>query len=84
MDNTEKDIINGIKQGDEQAFRYLFDHHYALLCQISASFLKDDFLAETIVGMLFFIYGKSGKHWTYKYLCGLTWYAPCVTDASIT
>lgn len=54
MDNTEKDIINGIKQGDEQAFRYLFDHHYALLCQISASFLKDDFLAETIVGDVIF------------------------------
>lgn len=46
----EGELLQKIKQGDENAFRYVFDTHYGLLCSIASEFLKDDFLAETIVG----------------------------------
>jgi len=55
----EKELIQKLKQGDETAFRYLFDKHYGLLCSIAAEFLKDDFLAETIVGdVILYIWEK--------------------------
>lgn len=46
----EQILLQKIKLGDENAFRYVFDTHYSLLCSIASEFLKDDFLAETIVG----------------------------------
>lgn len=46
----EKDLLQKIKQGDDNAFRYVFDQHYGLLCSIASEFIKDDFIAETIVG----------------------------------
>lgn len=46
----EKILLQKIKSGEESAFRYVFDTHYGLLCSIASEFLKDDFLAETIVG----------------------------------
>ena len=49
---NEKEIIRQLKLGDERAYRYLFDNHYVLLCKIAAEYVKDDFIAETIVGSL--------------------------------
>ena len=46
----EQLLLQKLKLGDENAFRYVFDTHYGLLCSIASEFLKDDFLAETIVG----------------------------------
>jgi RNA polymerase sigma-70 factor (ECF subfamily) len=46
----EQILLQNIKLGDEKAFQYVFDTHYSLLCSIASEFLKDDFLAETIVG----------------------------------
>jgi len=46
----EQLLLQKIKQGDEKAFQYVFETHYGLLCSIASEFLKDDFLAETIVG----------------------------------
>ena len=46
----EQLLLQKMTQGDENAFRYLFDKHYGLLCSIAYEFLKDDFLSETIVG----------------------------------
>jgi len=54
MNITEQEIIIQLKLGEEKAFRYLFDTHYTLLCHIATEFLKDDFLAETIVGDVIF------------------------------
>jgi RNA polymerase sigma-70 factor (ECF subfamily) len=54
MDNIESEIIRQLKQGNEKAFCYLFEIHYSLLCHIAFEFLKDDFLAETIVGDVIF------------------------------
>lgn len=50
MVTDEKEIIRQLKLGNERAYRYLFDNHYILLCKIAAEYVKDDFIAETIVG----------------------------------
>lgn len=46
----EQILLQKLKLGDENAYRYVFDTHYGVLCSIASEFLKDDFLAETIVG----------------------------------
>ena len=54
MNDTEKNIIKQLKNGEDKAFRYLYDNHYSILCNIANSFLDDEFIAETIVGDIFF------------------------------
>ena len=34
MENTELFIIEGLKQGKEEAYRYLYEHHYVALCHV--------------------------------------------------
>ena len=34
MEITERIIIEQLKQGNEEAYKYLYRHHYALLCHI--------------------------------------------------
>lgn len=48
MKEEEQNIIRLLKQGHNAAYKYIYDHHYTLLCSISYEYLKDDFLAETI------------------------------------
>lgn len=50
MENTEKIIIEQLKRGDEQSYKYLYDYHYVFLCHIANGYVKDHFMAETIVG----------------------------------
>jgi len=50
----EKQIIRGVKEGNENAFRSLYDNYYHRLFCISRQYLQDDFLAETIVSDVFF------------------------------
>ena len=54
MEYYEKQIIRGVKEGDENAFRSLYDNYYHRLFCISRQYLQDDFLAETIVSDVFF------------------------------
>lgn len=54
MKKAEEDIIHSLKRGENEGYKYIFDHHYPLLCSIASEFLKDDFLAETIVEDLIF------------------------------
>ncbi|MDR3250728.1 MAG: RNA polymerase sigma-70 factor [Tannerella sp.] len=49
MSDKEQGIIDLLKTGDNRAYTYLYDRHYALLCRIAYEFLKDDFLAQTVV-----------------------------------
>ncbi|MCE9106027.1 RNA polymerase sigma-70 factor [Bacteroides pyogenes] len=46
----EQAVIERLKQGKEDAFRYLYEKHYALLCHIARGYVNDRFLAETLVG----------------------------------
>lgn len=45
----EKHIINKLKQGDEKAFKYIYDCHYVLLCRFACQLLENSSLAEEIV-----------------------------------
>lgn len=54
MENTEKLIIEQLKRGNEDAYKYIYDHHYVSLCHVANQYVKDDFLAETIVGDVIF------------------------------
>ena len=54
MEQTEKLLINQLKEGDERAYKFLYDRHYQVLCHIAAQYVHDDFLAETIVGDVIF------------------------------
>lgn len=50
----EKQIINGIKEGKDSAFRSLYDLYYTRLFCIARQYLQDSFIAETIVSDVFF------------------------------
>ena len=50
MEHTETLIVEQLKTGNEDAYQYISDRHYALLCHVANGYVKDQFLAETIVG----------------------------------
>ena len=50
MDYSEQLIVKGLKAGDTDAYRYIFDTHYQVLCYIAHRYVRDRFVAETIVG----------------------------------
>lgn len=52
--DTDSIIIEGLREGRESAFRYIYEHHYALLCYVAMGYVKDAFVAETIVGDMIF------------------------------
>lgn len=54
MDVEERVIIQGLRNGDQRAYRYLYDRHYVVLCQFANAWVDDPFLAETIVGDVIF------------------------------
>lgn len=54
MNRIEQIIVKQLRDGQEEAYKYLFDHHYSVLCHIAAQYIHDDFLAETIVGDVIF------------------------------
>lgn len=45
----EQLLIERLKQGDEKAFKYIYDRHYILLCRFANRMLNDAVLAEEIV-----------------------------------
>lgn len=49
MNESEQILILQLKRGDEKAYRYLYDHHYTVLCKFANEWLQDPFWAETIV-----------------------------------
>lgn len=47
MENTEKLIVEQLKNGNEDAYKYIYDYHYVLLCYVANQYLNDNFLSET-------------------------------------
>lgn len=47
-------LIQGVKQGDNNAYKYLFERYYTILCQIAYEFVEDDFISRSIVCDIFF------------------------------
>lgn len=50
----ECNLIQGIKQGDNNAYKFLFERYYPILCQIAYEFVNDDFISRSIVSDVFF------------------------------
>lgn len=53
MNINENNIVSFLAKGEEKAYKYLFDNHYAILCHIAASIVHDDSIAEDIVSDVF-------------------------------
>lgn len=47
---TDDNVMVYLKEGREHAFHFIFDKYYNYLCLIADSYLRDNFIAETIVG----------------------------------
>jgi RNA polymerase sigma-70 factor (ECF subfamily) len=43
-------LTDGLKKGEEKAYRQLFDRFYERLCMLACQFVEDRFLAESFVG----------------------------------
>lgn len=53
-ERLEQILISHLKNGDEAAYRKLYDLHYVLLCRYATQWVRDPFWAETIVGDVIF------------------------------
>lgn len=54
MDVREQLIVQKLRNGEQDAYRYVYDRHYVILCQFANELVEDPFLAETIVGDVIF------------------------------
>lgn len=54
MEEADRSIIEKLKEGNERAYRYIYDRHYVVLCHVAEGYVKDAFLAENIVGDVIF------------------------------
>ena len=43
-------LADALKRGEEQAYRQLYDRYYSLLCLLACQYVRDHFLAESLVG----------------------------------
>ncbi len=47
-------ILINLKNGDEFAYKYLYDQYYRKLCRVANFYVKDTFVSENLVGDLIF------------------------------
>jgi RNA polymerase sigma-70 factor (ECF subfamily) len=59
MIEHEDFIIDQLKEGNDSAYRYLFDRYYARLCRVANLYVNDTATAENIVGDLIFYLWES-------------------------
>ncbi|WP_075560132.1 RNA polymerase sigma-70 factor [Parabacteroides timonensis] len=50
MEIHETELIDGLRSGESKAYRTLFDNYYHLLFRIACQYVRDDTVADTIVG----------------------------------
>ena len=55
----ENNLWKLLANGDERTYEYLFDQYYLNLCHIAFMYVKDTFVAENLVGDLFFYLWKN-------------------------
>lgn len=56
--NAEAEIIEGLKEGRESAYKYIYDRQYKVLCIIAKEYVNDTFTAEMIVSDVIFALWK--------------------------
>ena len=49
MEYIEQLLVIRLKKGDVEAYRYVFEHHYAVMCRYAMMIVPDRFVAENIV-----------------------------------
>lgn len=54
-------LIKGLKNGDERAYKALYDIHYEALCIVALDLVKDYYIAETLVNDLIFSLWENRK-----------------------
>ena len=47
---TDNSVMIYLREGNEYAFRFIFDKYYDFLCMVADSYLRDEYISETIVG----------------------------------
>ncbi len=47
---TDNNVMIYLREGNEYAFRFIFDKYYDFLCMGAGSYLRDEYISETIVG----------------------------------
>ena len=52
--DEELDLIQQLKEGREEAYRCLYERHYAVLCHAARGWVGDDYTAEALVGDVIF------------------------------
>lgn len=50
----DENLIEGLRLGDEQAYKSLYKLHYKVLCVFAYTYVKDYFVAETLVSDIIF------------------------------
>lgn len=54
MNTNNDNIIDLLRQGDEEAYKTLYKLHYRPLCVVAFGFVQDSFVAETLVSDVIF------------------------------
>lgn len=51
---AQDNILIRLKNGDELAYKYLYDQYYSKLCRVANFYVKETFISENLVGDLIF------------------------------
>ena len=57
--NQDTDIVKGLKAGSDAAYRYLYEHHYKMLCVVACELVHDTMVSEMIVSDVIFAIWKN-------------------------
>lgn len=47
-------LLSGLKNGNEDAYKYLYDEYYTKLCRLANFYVRDTFVSENLVGDLIY------------------------------
>jgi len=56
---SSKNILFGLKNGHEDAYKYLYDEYYTKLCRLANFYVRDSFVSENLVGDLIFYFWEN-------------------------
>lgn len=59
---SEQNITEGLKLGKEDAYKFLYDREYGILCVLALEYTHDKFIAETIVSDVIFSIWKNREN----------------------
>lgn len=59
---STKNILFGLQNGHEDAYKYLYDEYYTKLCSLANFYVRDAFVSENLVGDLIFYLWENREH----------------------